>query len=77
FQVERQQRGRNDDERRRSVAVQRDHHGQHGGTDHELHGVVAHQSQNAAHQRIEQADVNHDAEEDDREEQQGGGGGQR
>ena len=37
FQVERQQSGRHDDERRRPVTVQRHHHGQNGRPDNQAH----------------------------------------
>ena len=76
LQVQRQQCGRRDDEGRRTVAVERHDTGEHRGSDHQAGRVVVHRADDRPDHRVEESDVDHDAEEDDREEQHRRGGGE-
>ena len=52
---------------RRAVAVERDERCQHGGADADLHRVAVHDLEDLLDHRVEQAGVDHDAEEKDGE----------
>ena len=69
LQIERQQCGRRDDEGRRTVTVEGHDTGEYRGADHQPGRVVVHGADHRSDHRVEEPDVDHDAEEDDREEQ--------
>ena len=72
--VERVHRRDGDHEGGRAVAVQRDDRGEHRRADDDPHRVGLAEAQDAADDRVEEADVDHHAEVDDREHQHRGGG---
>lgn len=70
--VQRQHRRAGDHVGGGAVAVQGDGERQQGGADRDLHRIAIDLAQNHPDQRVEQAGVDHQAEEQDREQQQGG-----